>query len=112
METEQSLYAQVVNLRCKYLNFFATNKNKTEAKSKFQGQSERSQLWFDIDLDWIEINFSPREPYFYKIFFQSHGDTQDNNTFKNFKYQLKMQNVQNHLSFKMTPQFSSIVKNL
>ena len=59
METEQGLYAQVVNLRYKYLKFVATDENKNGAKFKFQGQSERSQLWFDLDLDWIEINFSP-----------------------------------------------------
>ena len=105
METEQSLQSWR-----KDLLFYAADKNKTESKFKFQGQSARSQLWFDLDFDWIEINFSSREPDFYKKLFQSHGDTQDNNTFKNFKYQLKMQNVQNHLSFKMTPQFSSIVK--
>ena len=57
------------------------------------GQSARSQLWFDLELDWIKINFSTREPDFYKKLFQSQDDTQDNNTFKNFKYQLEMQNV-------------------
>ena len=55
---EQSLYAQVVKLCRKYLKFVATDKNKNEAKFKFQGQSARSQIWFDLDLDWIEINFS------------------------------------------------------
>ena len=63
---EQSLYAQVVKLRCKDLKFFATDKNKSEAKFKFQGQSTRSQLWFDLDLDWIETNFSTCEPDFFK----------------------------------------------
>ena len=61
MEMEQSLYAKVVKLRRKDLKFVATDKNKNEAKFKFQGQSARSQIWFDLDFDWIEINFSPRE---------------------------------------------------
>ena len=39
MEMEKSLYAQVVKLRCKDLEFVATEKNKNEAKFKFQGQS-------------------------------------------------------------------------
>ena len=52
---------------------------------KFQGQLERSQLWFDIDLDCIEIKFSTREPDLYKKLFQSHDDTQDNNTLKKFQ---------------------------
>ena len=47
----------------------------------------------DLDLDWIEINFSSREPDFYKKPFQSHDDTQDDNTLKKFKFQLEMQNV-------------------
>ena len=82
MATEQSLYAQVAKLRRKNLKFVTTDKNKNEAKFKFQGQSTRSQLWFDLDLDWIEIKFSTREPDFYKKLFQSHDDTQDDNTFK------------------------------
>ena len=61
---EQGLYAQVVKLRRKDLLFDAADKNKTESKFKFQGQSARSQLWFDLDLDWIDINFSTREPDF------------------------------------------------
>ena len=56
MEIEQSLYAQVVKLRRKDLKFVATDKNKNEAKFKFQGQSARSQLWFDLDLNLVEIN--------------------------------------------------------
>ena len=60
MAMEQSLYAQVVKLRHKYLKFVATDKNKNKAKFKFQGQSARLQLWFDLGLNWIEINFSYR----------------------------------------------------
>ena len=66
---EQSLYAQVVKLRRKDLQFVAADKNRSEAKFKFQGQYARSQIWFDLDLDWIEINFSTREPGFYKEMF-------------------------------------------
>ena len=47
---EQSLYAQVVKLRRKYLKFVGTDKNKNEAIFNFQGQSARSQIWFDLDL--------------------------------------------------------------
>ena len=82
---EQILYAQVVKLQHKDLIFFATDKNKNEAKFKFQGQSARSQLWSDLDINWVEIDFSTREPDFYKIFFQIHDDTQDINTFKCFQ---------------------------
>ena len=38
MVMEKSLYAQVVKLRRKDLKFVATDKNKNEAKFKFQGQ--------------------------------------------------------------------------
>ena len=68
MSTEQILYAQVVKFRRKDLKFVATDKNKNESKFKFQGQSARSQIWFDLDLDYIEINFSTREPDIYKNF--------------------------------------------
>ena len=60
-------------------------KNKTEFKFKIQGQSERSQLWFDLDLDWNDINFSTREPDFYKRLFQSHDNKQEKDTFKTFQ---------------------------
>ena len=82
---EQILYAQVVKLCSKDLKCFSADRNNNEAIFKFQGQSARSQLWFDLDLDWIEINFSTREPDLYKKLFQSHDDKQDNNTFKTFQ---------------------------
>ena len=65
MAKEQGLYAQVVKLRRKDFEFIAENRNKNEAKFKFQGQSARSQRLFDLDFDWIEVNFSTRETDFY-----------------------------------------------
>ena len=85
MAMEQGLYAQAIMLRRKYLKFVATDKNKNEAKFKFHGISARSQRWFDLNLDWIEVNFSTHEPDFYKKRFQSNDDTQDINTFKFFQ---------------------------
>ena len=84
MEMEQGLYAKVVKLRQKDLKFIAANRNKNEAKFKFQGLSEISQCWFHLEYDWIEVSFSTREPDFYNNVFQSHDDTQDTNTFKLF----------------------------
>ena len=83
---EQSLYAQVIKFRLKDLLCDAADKNKTELKFKFQGQSARSQLCFDLDLDWIDMNFSTRETDFYKKLFQSHDDKQDKDTFKTFQF--------------------------
>ena len=51
MAVEQGLYAKVVKLSRKYFKFIAANKNKNEAKFKFQGRSARSKRWFDLDLD-------------------------------------------------------------
>ena len=93
LATEQSLYAQVVKLRRKDLNFVATDKNKNEAKFKFQGQSERSQLWFDLELYWVEINFSYREPDFYKKLFKAMTIRKAIIRSKVFKFQLEIQNV-------------------
>ena len=72
-------------LRRKYLKFVAADKNKNEGKFKFQSQSERSQRWFDLDFDWIEVNFITREPDFYYKLFQSHDGSQETNTFKSFQ---------------------------
>ena len=82
MDMEHILYAQVVKISQKYLESIAANKNKNEAKFKFQGQSARSQHWFDIDFDWIEVSFSTLEPDFFNIFFQRHDNTQYINSFK------------------------------
>ena len=84
MATEKSLYAQFIKLCRKDLQFFAADKNKTEAKFKFQGQSARSQLCFDLDLDWIDKKFRTREPDFSKKIYQSHDDKQDDIRFNNF----------------------------
>ena len=78
----------MIILRRKDLKFVATNNIKNEGKFKFQGQSARSQRWFDIDFDWIEVNFITREPDFYKKLFQSHDNTQDIDTFKCFHSQI------------------------
>ena len=51
MSMEQVFCAQVIMLRQKDLKFVAADKNKNEAKFKFQGQSARSQRWFDLDFD-------------------------------------------------------------
>ena len=75
MAMEQGLYAQVIMLRRKNLKFVAIDKNKNEAKFNFQGQYVRSQRWFDLEFDWIEVNFSTREPDFYKKLFQIHDNT-------------------------------------
>ena len=63
---EQGLYAQVVKLSWKDLKFIVENNNKNEAKFKFQGQSTRSQSWFDLDFDCFDVNFSTHEPNLYK----------------------------------------------
>ena len=81
----QVLYAQVVMLRRKYLMVTDSNKNKNEAKFKFQGQYTISQRWFNLGFDYIEINFSTREPDFYKKVLQIHDNTQDTNTLKLFQ---------------------------
>ena len=85
MAMEQGLYAQFVKLRKKDLKFVATGKNKNEAKFKFQGLSASSQQCFDLGLYWIEVNFSTREPDFYKKCYQSHDNTQDINSFRIFQ---------------------------
>ena len=86
---EQVFHAQVAKISRKDFKFIAENKNKNEEKFKFQSQSARSKRWFDIDFDWIEVNFRTREPDFYKKLFQVHDDTQDTNTFKLFQVPIR-----------------------
>ena len=104
MDMEQLLYAQFFKIRRKYLKIIAENKNKNEAKFKFQGKSARSQRWFDIDFDWIEVNFIICEPGFYKKLFQSHDDTQDTSTFKMFQVPIGNSKCVENLGFTMMPQ--------
>ena len=71
------------------MEFIAENRNKNEAKFKIQGQSARSQRWFDLGFDWIEAKFITRKLDFYKKLFYSHDDTQETNTFKFFQVPIK-----------------------
>ena len=107
---EQVLYAQVFMISRKDLKLIAENKNKNEAKFNFQGQSARSQHWFDLGFDWIEVNFSTNEPYLYKKLFQSHDNTQDTNTLKLFQVSIGNSKCVENSSFTMMPQCSSIVR--
>ena len=43
---------------------------KPMKKYLFQGQSTRFKNWFDLDTEWVEQNFSKREPQFKKRRFQ------------------------------------------
>ena len=107
---ERVLYAQVVMLRQKDLKITESNKNKNEAKFEFQGQSARSQRWFDIDFDSIEVNCSTREPDFYRKIFNRHDNTQDINTYEIFEVPIGNSKCVENLSFTVMPQYSSIVK--
>ena len=66
MAMEYSLYEEVAKLRCNDLKFVAADFKKMRLNFKFPGQSARSQLCFDIDLNCVNINFRTREPGFYK----------------------------------------------
>ena len=93
------------------MKFDASDKNKNESKFKFQGQSGRSRLWFDLDLDWINIKFSTREPDLYKKLFQSHDNEQDTDTFRTFQVPIGNAKVVKYFFFIKMLQFSVIVKN-
>ena len=98
MSIEQGLYAQV------FMKFVAENNNNNEANFKFQGQSARSQRWFDIDFDWIEVNFRTREPDLYKIFFRAMTIHKIQIHLKYFQFQQGIQNVWTLLSSTMMPE--------
>ena len=85
MAMEQSLYAQVIKFRSKDLKFDAADLKKNSSKFKFQGHSAKSRYWFDLDLDWIDINFSTHEPDFSKKFFQNHDNEKEADSFRIFE---------------------------
>ena len=62
MMMELGSHAQLFKLRRKDFKFISANKNINEAKFKLQGQSTRSQRWFYLEFDLMEVNFSTREP--------------------------------------------------
>ena len=62
MATEKGLYAQVFMIRQNYLKINKENNDKNEVTFVYKGQSARSQRSFDLGFDWIEENFSTREP--------------------------------------------------
>ena len=98
-------------LRRKDLKITEANKNKNESKFKFQDQSVISQRWFDIDSDWIEVNFRTREPELYRKTLQRHDKTQDTNTFQIFEVPIGYSKCVENLSFTVKPQCSSIFKS-
>ena len=67
------------------MKLIAANKNKNKAKFKFQVQYTRSQRWFDLEFDCIEVNFITREPDLYKKISHNHDNTQDTDTYKRFQ---------------------------
>ena len=93
MATEQGLYAQVVMIFQKYFKTTDANKDKIEAKFKFQGQSARSHRWFDLGFYWIEVHFSTHEPELYRKIFQRHNNKQDSNTSKIFEFPIGTSNI-------------------
>ena len=86
------MYYQVVIVRHKT----KVNKGKNISNSKetylFQGQSEISKHWFDIDNDWIEDNFMTREPESFKRLLQRYIEFQSG---KNFLHSLCLLKIQN-----------------
>ena len=85
MATEQGLYAQVVKMIQKYLKFIEEIGIKMKLNSSSKVNLQDNSVWFYLDFDWIGVNFSTREPDFYKETFQIHDDTQDTNKFKFFQ---------------------------
>ena len=53
-------------------NYSDNKREKEKTKTyNFQGKSARSILWFDLDHEWLEENFSTREPDLYQEIYQN-----------------------------------------
>ena len=77
----------------KDLKFDAADKNKNKSKFKFLCQSGRSRLWFDLDLDWIDMNFSTHEPISIRKSFKVMAMSKTQIHSKHFKFQSEMQKL-------------------
>ena len=77
----------------KDLKFDAADKNKNASKFKFRGQSARSIYWFDLDLIWIDINFSTREPDYIRNFSKITTMSKKQIHSEYLKFQLEMQKL-------------------
>ena len=58
-----------------------------DAILKFQVQYAISQRWFDLGIDWIEVNFNTQEPDFYNKPFQAMTIHRIQIHIKSFKFQ-------------------------
>ena len=68
---EKGLYSQVVKLHWKGLISTEADKNENEYKFKLQGLSAISHRWFNLDFDWIEVNFDTNKSDFIKETFKN-----------------------------------------
>ena len=84
MKTEQGIYAKVKILRRKELKLLQQIRTKMNLNSSSKVNLQDHNVFY-LEFDLIEVNFSTFEPDFYKTLFQSHEDTQGNNTFKYFQ---------------------------
>ena len=73
------------------MKFDAADENKNESKFKFQGQSARSKFWFDLDLDWIDINFALVNLISIRNSFKVMTMSKTQIHLKHFKFQSEMQ---------------------
>ena len=62
--------SQLVMMECKTEVKRVKQISKSRKTYLFQGHSERSKHWFDLDIDWIEYYFMTREPEFFKRLFR------------------------------------------
>ena len=68
------------------LNSLQQIRIKMNLNSSSKVNLQDHSVWFYLDFDWIEVNFSTRETDFCKENFQSHDNTQDKNSFKIFQF--------------------------
>ena len=71
------------------------NKNEKEKTKKynFQGQFERSNIWFDLDQEWLKEIFSKREPEFYIKLYQMDIEGQEVETYQIFVVPVGNENI-------------------
>ena len=80
MAMNQGLYKQVVIICRQDVKTQERKNDIKKDKFKFQGQTARSEHLFGRKYDWIEVNFSTREPYFLKRLFLHHNYTEEPKT--------------------------------
>ena len=78
----------------------------------FQGQPSRSDNWLYLDLDWIEDNFTTREPELYKRIFKRNIEGKNGIELPKFSSVIGNTKETGEMDFIFLPQYRNINRTI